>query len=335
VNGIENFRLKVFRAVAERLNFTQAADALHLTQPAVTLQIKTLESNLEVRLFHRTGVHVSLTDAGEVLLQYVRQIDDLTSKVQMELGQLTGEEGGRLALGASTTIGQYTLPPLIGKFLAAHPRVESFLYGANTEEVVNALTQKPLDLALIEGPSHRADLRTELFMEDEIVIIVHPDNEWVQSGSDVGAKELQHAPLILRERGSGTREVVESALRKAGLSARKLNIAMELDSSEAIKCAVEAGLGVGFVSRWALQKERQLGSLGIVRIPGVRIQRKLNFVYAQGPKPAGIAGSFLQFAREYGKLLKLQFPDAIPSNVHKTSSGRRSSREDSRAEHGS
>jgi len=303
VNGLENFRLKVFRAVAELLNFTQAADALHLTQPAVTLQIKTLEESLAMRLFHRTGSRVTLTTAGEVLFHHVRQLDDLTAKAQAELGRITGDERGRLALGASTTIAQYILPPLIGTFLAAHPRVDPFLISANTEEIVTAVIEKRVDLGLIEGPSHRADLKTEFFLDDEIVTIVHPDSQWGQTGASISLADLENAPLILRERGSGTRDVVESALKKAGLPMRKLNIAMELDSSEAIKCAVEAGLGIGFVSRWALRKERQLGTLCIVGIGGVRIQRKLNFIYAQGPEPAGVTGSFLHFTREHGKAL--------------------------------
>ncbi len=304
MNGIENFRLKVFRVAAERLNFTQAADILHLTQPAVTLQIKALEESLGTRLFHRTGSTVSLSSAGEVLLSYARQMDELAARAQEELGRLAGEERGKLALGASTTLAQYILPPLIGKFLAAHPGVDPFLYSGNTESVVKGLVRKQFDLALIEGPSHRADLSTEIFIEDEIVAIFHPESEWAQVVAANGAAGLASAPLILRERGSGTREVVESALRKGGLNLRKLRIAMDLDSSEAIKCAVEAGLGVGFVSSWALQKERLLGSLKTVRIPGIRIRRRLNFIYAQGPKPAGISGSFLQFAREYGKAIQ-------------------------------
>ena len=302
---MENFRLKVFRVVAERLNFTQAADALHLTQPAVTLQIKTLEAQLQVRLFDRTGSRVALTAAGQLLLQYARQIDELTIKAQTELGQITGDERGRLAIGASTTVAQYILPRLVGKFLELHPRVDTFLYGANTEDVVTSLVEKRVDLAFIEGPPHRADLKTERFVSDEIVAIVHPEDEWDQPGSPIAAADLERLPLILRERGSGTRNVVEVALKKAGVNMRKVKVVMELNSSEAIKSAVEAGLGIGFVSQWALRKERQLGTLGIVHVPGLQIRRHLNFLHAQGPEPSGVAGSFLQFAREYGQALSL------------------------------
>jgi DNA-binding transcriptional LysR family regulator len=293
---MENFRLKVFRAVAERLNFTQAAQALHLTQPAVTLQIKALESSLAVRLFDRTGGKVALTAAGELLLKYARRIDELTDQARIEIGSLAGEERGRLSLGASTTIAQYILPPLVGRFLLAHPRVQPFLYGANTEDVVAALLDKRVALAFVEGPPQRSDLKMDRFLDDEIVAIAHPEHEFTQV-------DLQSAPLILRERGSGTRKVVEMALEKAGVDTGKLNLVMELDSSEAIKSAVEAGLGIGFVSQWALRKERQLGSVAILAMPKVRIRRQLNFLYAQGPEPDGITGSFLQFAREYAASL--------------------------------
>jgi DNA-binding transcriptional LysR family regulator len=293
---MENFRLKVFRAVAERLNFTQAAQALHLTQPAVTLQIKALESSLAVRLFDRTGGKVALTAAGELLLQYAWRIDELTDQARIEISSLTGEGHGRLSLGASTTIAQYILPPLVGRFLLAHARVQPFLYGANTEEVVTALLDKRVELAFIEGPPQRSDLKMERFLDDEIVAIAHPEHEFSQV-------DLQSAPLILRERGSGTRRVVEMALEKAGVDTGRLNVVMELDSSEAIKSAVEAGLGIGFVSQWALRKERLLGSVGILSIPKVRIKRQLNFLYAQGPEPGGVTGSFLQFAREYARSL--------------------------------
>ncbi len=279
------------------MNFTQAAEALHLTQPAVTLQIKSLESSLAARLFDRTGNRVKLTPAGEVLLKHARQIEELTQKAQAEVAAINGEQRGRLALGASTTIAQYILPPLVGKFLAAHPRIELFLYGANTGDVVTAVVDKRVDLAFIEGPPHRADLKIERFLDDEIVVIASPQHEWNALDG------LQDMPLIMRERGSGTRTVVEMALKKAGLKVNKLHVAMELDSSEAVKSAVEAGLGIGFVSQWALRKERKLGTLAIVSMPRLRITRHLNFLYAQGPEPAGVTGSFLQFAREYSQTI--------------------------------
>jgi DNA-binding transcriptional LysR family regulator len=155
-------------------------------------------------------------------------------------------------------------------------------------------------VAFIEGPPHRADLKTERFVDDEIVPVASPGHPMVRA-----AEELQRLPLILRERGSGTRNVVELTLKKAGLRISRLRIAMELDSSEAIKSAVEAGLGIGFVSRWALRNELQLATLKVLKIPGLRIARRFNFLYPQGPEPSGPAGVFLRYARDYGRSLSV------------------------------
>jgi len=232
---MENFRLKVFRVVAERLNFTQAAEALYLTQPAVTLQIKALEESLGARLFDRTGNHIRLTLAGETLLRYAVEIEAITARAAYEIGLLGGAECGRLAVGASTTIAQYLLPRLVGDFTAANPRVELSILSANTEKVVAALLEERIALGLIEGPSGRSDLKTESLMADEIVTILPASHKWVTpEAAPVKAAALAEAPLIMRERGSGTRHVVEHALKAAGLKLRSLRVVMELDRSNQI-----------------------------------------------------------------------------------------------------
>jgi DNA-binding transcriptional LysR family regulator len=299
---MENFRLKVFRVVADKLNFTQAADTLYLTQPAVTLQIKALEDELCVRLFNRSGARISLTPAGETLLRYAKQIQALSTEAEREIGLLGGEERGRLALGASTTIAQYLLPRLAGEFAAASPRVELSILGANTERIVAALADESIEIGLIEGPAGRSDFKTESFIDDELAVIVPPGHDWLVS-TPVPAASLTDAPLILRERGSGTRRVVEDALKRTGIKLRSLRVVMELDSTEAIKSAVEAGLGVGIVSYWALTKERQLGTLGIVQVQDLRMTRQFKFIYRHGPEPDGPAGSFLRFARQYKRTM--------------------------------
>jgi LysR family transcriptional regulator, transcriptional activator of the cysJI operon len=314
---MENFRLKVFRTVAELLNFTQAADALHLTQPAVTLQIKALEESLSVKLFDRSSARIALTNAGAVLLRYARMIEDLTSQALTELGQIAGEERGRISLGASTTIAQYILPPIVGSFKASHPHVEVYVYGANTESVISVLMDKRIDLAFVEGPPHRAEVKIQLFMTDEIVAIVHPDDALKFAGAVTSVGDLASRALIFRERGSGTQNVVEQALKRAGLNLRNVKNSMELDSTEAIKCAVEAGLGVGFVSRWALRKERQLGTVAVLDIQGLKIRRDLKMIRLQGPSPTGPLAAFVEFALEYATLVSPQ----VESKHHKPLSG--------------
>jgi DNA-binding transcriptional LysR family regulator len=211
---------------------------------------------------------------------------------------LKGEIGGRLVLGASTTIAQYLLPRLAGEFLAENPAVEFSMFTSNTAGVVSALRDNRIALGLIEGISGRADVRTECFLKDEIVLVAAPSNEWVDAGTPISPHALGQVPLIVREHGSGTRQVIEDALEKAKVVLKTLRIAMELDSTEAIKSAVAAGLGVGFVSRWALAGVQT--SLRVIPIQGLRIHRYFQFAYPQGPEPGGAAGAFLRFARSKG-----------------------------------
>lgn len=294
---MQDFRLKVFRAVAEKLNFTQAAESLFLTQPAVTLQIKTLEEELGVKLFDRAGGKVRLTGAGEVLLEYAAKIAELYAEAEIAVGAFLGEERGKLSVGASTTIAQYVLPKLVGEFLAAHPRVEFSMLGANTDGIVRALDAGEIQLGLVEGPVSRPDLKIEKFVADEIVAVVPAAHEWAQRTAKITVSDLRAEPLIMRERGSGTRRVVEDALKKAGLKLRDLNIAIELDSTEAIKSAIEANLGLGFVSRRGLRREIELGTLAALEIEKLKIARQFQFVYPRQPRLDSIAEKFLRFCR--------------------------------------
>ena len=293
---MESFRLKVFRVAAEELSFTHAAEKLFLTQPAVTMQIKNLEDELQLRLFDRTGQRLALTPAGRILQDYATRIAALCVDAEQALAAARGETVGRLALAASTTIAQYLLPALAGAFIREHPGVELGIISANTAGAVAALVEGRVRLALIEGPAGRTDVKTETFIEDRLPLIVPPGHEWAEAGA-IDAAKLAHAPLILRERGSGTREVVERALRKAGLVFKKLRVVMELDSTEAVKSAVCAGLGVGFVSEWALSREIALGTLKEIPVKNLDIRRSFLFVYPRGPEPDGIEGGFLKFAR--------------------------------------
>lgn len=292
---MEPFRLRVFRIVAQELSFTHAAQRLFLTQPAITMQIKNLEEELGLRLFDRTGQRIALTPAGNVLWDYAKRIAGLCADAERDLAAMKGETRGRLALGASTTIAQYLLPRLAGEFLAAFPAIQLSMMSGNTSDVVAALLDGRIALGLIEGPPNRTDVKCEKFVEDEIVLVVPPSHEWAAMDA-VEPASLRGATVILRERGSGTRQVVEDALKKARIDVGKLRIAMELDSTEAIKSAISAGLGVGFVSRWALGREAALGLLRTVPVKGLRIRRHFQFVYFRGPTPAGIEGEFLRFA---------------------------------------
>lgn len=171
---LENFRLKVFRAVAEHLNFRKAAEHLFLTQPAITLQIKALENDLGVRLFDRSANRVTLTAQGSILLRYANKIAQLAAEAQQKLSSDDGRFSGELSLGVSTTIAQYVLPRLIGAFLSEHPRVQLSLHSGNTEEVVKLLVDGKVSIGLIEGPARERGVHVEPFMSDELVLIAPP-----------------------------------------------------------------------------------------------------------------------------------------------------------------
>lgn len=317
---LANFRLVVFRAVAEQLSFRKAAEELYLTQPAVSLQIKALEEDLSVQLFDRTASRIALTGAGEILIDYVRQIDALLDSAQQALAAVGGELAGKLSLGASTTISQYVLPRLIGEFRKQHPRVSATLVTGNTEQIVQAILDQELSIGFIEGPPRARDVAVEPFLVDELLLIVPAGHEWSEQGS-IAPQQLAHAPLLMRERGSGTRHVIEMTLAKHGLRRSALNVIMELDSVEAIKSAVEAGLGVGFVSRWALAKDSRTGvAFSVVEVEKMRISRELLIVYPAGPDLHGIAADFRRFILGRTRATKEKQPAAsAPRISHKKS----------------
>jgi LysR family transcriptional regulator, transcriptional activator of the cysJI operon len=293
--SLENFRLVVFRAVAEQRSFRKAAEELYLTQPAVSLQIKALEKDLGVQLVDRSGTSVRLTPAGDVLLDYSRRVHKLLAHAEHEIAALNGNRAGHLMLGASTTIAQYVLPRLLGEFCAEHPRVFPALISGNTESIVEAVKQQRIALGFIEGPPRSRDVHTEPFLRDELVLIAPAAHEWAER-SAIACADLSNAAMLVRERGSGSRRILEMALERHGIRQRALNIVMELDSTEAIKSAVEAGLGVGFVSRWAIAKDLRLGrDFKIVEIKGLRMHRDFLMLTAKGPGPDGLALEFRRF----------------------------------------
>jgi DNA-binding transcriptional LysR family regulator len=293
--SLENFRLVVFRTVAEQLSFRKAAEELYLTQPAVSLQIKALEEDLGTQLFDRSGNHVKLTSAGRVLLEHAERVHALLVQAEHQIAALSGDHAGRLALGASTTNMQYVLPRLLAEFCREYPRVRPTLISGNTEQIVQALQEQKIALALIEGPARSRDVKTEPFLKDEMLLIVPAGHEWAERAK-IECSDLLNAPLLMRERGSGSRRVIEIALERHGLKRGALQIAMELDSTEAIKSSVESGLGVGFVSRWAIAKDGRLGkSFKTVEVEGVRIERDLLVAYNTAPEPAGLALEFRRF----------------------------------------
>jgi DNA-binding transcriptional LysR family regulator len=294
---LENFRLKVFRAVAEHLSFRKAGETLYLTQPAVTLQIKALEEELGTKLFERSASGVSLTEAGGILLQYADQMHRLADQAEGRLAALKGETAGELVLGASTTIAQYVLPAILADFARTCPGIRLQVFSGNTEHVAEGVASGRFGLGLIEGPPKRRDLRVQPWFDDELLLVVPAGHEWTGLGV-LAPESLLGAPLVMRELGSGSRQVVENGLQKAGLRIGSLRIVMELDSTEAILSCIEAGLGVGFVSEWALVRGIYAHRIAALRLNSGRISRTLALVSGQGPELQASAAIFQRFLQD-------------------------------------
>jgi DNA-binding transcriptional LysR family regulator len=298
---MENFRLRVFRAVARHRNFRIAAEELLLTQSAVTQQIKALESELDAPLFDRAGGRVALTPSGAALLPFAERLAELATQAREAVAASSGGTAGRLSLGASQTIGQYLLPKLIARFLQLHPKVEISVMGGNTQTILEALVEHRVQICLIEGPPMRRDVRLEHFMEDHMVCVVPVGHPWADE--EIEVQQLQEATLVARELGSGSRRIVEQALDKAGLQVKKLHLAMTFDSTEGLLSAVEAGLGIAFVSRWAVRNQLALGTLKLARVRGLNLARTFSLATVAGPEPIGIARTFHRFVLERAEQL--------------------------------
>lgn len=290
---IENFRIRVFRAVAQHLNFSRAAEELLLTQPAVTQQIKALEDELGIPLFDRGGGHIALTPGGVALLPFAEKLKTLGEEAIAAVAGAYGQQAGELSIGASQTIGQYLLPTFIAGFVKTNPKVRVKARGGNTNEVLEALLAQEIQLALIEGPEQRKDVHIEPFMEDHMVLVVPAAHEWADH--EITLEDLKSQPLLMREFGSGSRRVVEQALSAAGLKVKDLTVSMELDSTEGLLNAVEAGLGITFVSRWAVRNQLSLGTLKLARLHSLKLSRRFSMAYPAGPEPNGSVGAFRSF----------------------------------------
>jgi len=288
-------RLRAFQAVAKHLSFTKAADALFMTQPSVTFQVKQLEEHFNTRLFDRTQGRIALTPAGAVALEYAERILGLYAEMDARMSGITGQEAGPLLIGASTTLAEFLLPRIVGEFKARHPGVVPRLLVANSEQVQERVAERRLDLGFIEGDSHLASLVTEPVCEDELFVVCAPDHALARHKAIAPAMLAEHA-YIGRESGSGTREVVDNYLRKAGLSPEALNFVMEGTSPEALKGLVATGLGFTIMSGAAVELEARHGVLA--RIPlAPRLIRQLSVVTAKERIHGRVVSDFLAFAK--------------------------------------
>ena len=285
-------QLRIFYTVAGLGSFSKASEQMFISQPAVSVQVKSLEDALGTSLFERSGRTIRLTDPGEVVFDYARRIFNLTDGMLNALRDISGLKTGRLVIGASTTPGDYLLPEIIGQFKQRYPGIEIELKTANSARIVSQLLQHEIALGFIGEPVERDELELVPFRKDEIVLFTPPDHDYAQVRV-IASERLEKEQLILREKGSATRRWAEESLRALDIS---YSVAMELGSNEAVKNAVAAGLGVGILSRCAVQREITSGLLSLASVGGLRIERWLYLAFDRQAHQTSAEKAFIEMA---------------------------------------
>ncbi|WP_247236823.1 LysR family transcriptional regulator [Telluribacter sp. SYSU D00476] len=292
-----DFRLYVFYTVAKKLSFTKAAAELHITQPAVTRHIHELEQQFGVALFERAGKQIRLTPAGKIALDHAEIIHANYRQLEFDLNSLKGQHSGVLRLGASSTVAQYVLPPVLARFHDKHADITISLVSGNTEQIEQALLNRDIDLGIVEGRTHLHELRYTPFVPDEIVLVARTEHPLAQR-DEVSVEELKAYHFLLRERGSGTLEVIEHALRQVGVKLVDLPIEMYLGSTESIKSYLFHSNCLAFISIYAIESELKAGSFRVIDIQGLDISRPFYTILRQGDAEP-LSETFLRFARRH------------------------------------
>ncbi len=290
-------QLAIFHAVAREGNLTRAAAVLCISQPAVSKQLLSLEKSLGTALFHRLSKGVQLTESGELLLEYSTRLFELEAEAERALSELRELQRGRLIIGASTTIGIYLLPEILGGFQKLYPKIELQLEIANTQKIQQELRENKIDLALTEGVLEGREWQSDAFAHDELIVVAAPDVA-AQAGSTPSLKDVCALPILLRETGSGTRAVVERTLREKNIT---LVPAMSLGNTEAIKRAAQSGLGVAFVSRLAVADELKNKTLIAIEISDWKVERAFYRLRLKGKYETRAAREFMRLLRRKTK----------------------------------
>ena len=292
-----DFRLKVFYTAAKRLNFTMAADELFITQPAVTKHIHEIENYFRVKVFERNGSKIKLTPQGQTLLQYTEQLITIYNNLDFEMNSLSKRHNGTLRIGASTTIAQYVLPPVLASFHKKFNDIKIILSFNNTNQIEVSLQNNEIDLGIIEGYSKKPDIKYSPFLKDEIVLVAGSKNSLTKK-QNLKIQELKNIPLLLREPGSGTLEVIAHALKPLGIKISDLKNEMQLASSESIKLYLLNSDCVAFLSIYSILNELKNNDLNIIEVKGLQIERLFYFIQKHG-QPDALPELFMKFAGHY------------------------------------
>lgn len=286
-------KLTTFINVAKLKSYTKAAQLLNLTQPAVTQHIKQLEEYYDVKLIKKKGRQISLTEEGELLLKNAKELEASSLLLQRKLRNKSAVIK-RYNIGATLTIGEFVLPNLLGKYKSQNPNIDVIMHVHNLEEVLRRVSSGEFDLGIVEGPFDKSKFNYKKLKDDELVLVVSPKNSMVKRESIEISEIINDGRLIVREKGSGTRMIFENKLQELGYSLTDMKIYMEVGSIGAIKSLVEANLGYTVISKEAVMREVESGSLAIIPIQGVSIMRELNFVFLD-QRPEDFTDSFIDF----------------------------------------
>ncbi|MGG4481644.1 selenium metabolism-associated LysR family transcriptional regulator [Paenibacillus illinoisensis] len=290
-------QLHIFYTVAEKGSFSAAAQALHMTQPAVTMQIQSLEDYFGTKLLHRSTKKIELSEAGRTLLPHAKRSVELVRQTDEAMSAFTQMLQGRLQLGASLTIGEYVLPRMLGPFARQYPDISIVMKVMNTTQIMDDILKHQLNFGLIEAPIHHPDMIVEPVMQDELKLIV-PAGHALADRGEVELEEVKAYPFVLREKGSGTRQVMEDQLQKKNIDPQDMNVVMELGSTGAVKSAVEAGVGITMLSPSSVQHELALGLVHIVEIRGLEFKRQFYAIHLKSSLLPLSAVAFLNYLRQ-------------------------------------
>ncbi|MEG1616920.1 MAG: LysR family transcriptional regulator [Bacteroidales bacterium] len=288
-----DFRLKVFQSVAYNLSFTKAAKELYISQPAITKHIQELESEYKMPLFERMGNKITLTHAGELLLSHAETILNAYRQLDFEMNILNGNYVGELHLGASTTIAQYVLPPLLATFIKKFPNIKVSLINGNTRDIERAVIEHRIGLGMVEGSSRLINLRYAPFIKDELVVVTSTSSA-LASYDEITLEKLKQLPLVIREVGSGSLEILETELGRHQIKLAQLNILIQLGSTESIKLFLENADCLGIVSIQAVRNEISSGKMKIIDVTDFDCKRMFSFVQSQG-KTGGLEEKFMRY----------------------------------------
>ena len=295
-------RLEIFAKVAELRSFSRAAEALALTQPTVSEHVRALEDELGVQLLDRLGRGAAPTRAGHLLLGYAQRMITLSREARQAIDHFQGRLSGELTVGGSTIPGEYVLPALVGQFKAKQADISIVLLIGDSRQVSEWVDDGRVELAIVGARPTTRTLDARSLMSDELVVVVPAEHGWARRDS-VGLDELQREPFVVRERGSGSREALERALAAADTNLGAFRIVGEMGSTEAVKQAVRAGVGVSLISKRAVEDELRAGVVACVKVTAMTVDRAFYLVTHRDRSRSPLALAFLAF-------LESQFPDA-------------------------